>query len=406
MKTSDRLSQLLAGSGRSVEWMIHEITHICRDMKPRAPGSEGEREAAGYMAGILKNECGCAEIKTETFREHPAAFYGYFWISAALSALCAVSFFIRPWLSLAFGCAALLLFFFQFVLYRQIVDPLFPEKEGVNVTAVRPCRGEIKRRVFLNGHTDAAWEFLLNYHCGGVIFEIPGGMALLGVIYYIALSLLTLFGAGDWVRAAAFWGLAFLPFFALVACTSDPRRVVDGANDNLTGCYIGISLLREMEKRGIDLEHTELGVILTGSEEAGLRGAKAWCRAHGAEYRDVPTYIVSFDTIHDPRFLMINRKDLNGTLTSDRELCDLLREAAQSVGVEYRTGKVPLFGGGTDSAAFTQGGFRSVAVTGLNHRLEDYYHTRRDTYDNLNREGLEKCWRATAAFIARMDEMP
>ena len=42
---------------------------------------------------------------------------------------------------------------------------------------------------------------------------------------------------------------------------------------------ISPKILREMEKRGITLEHTELGVILTGSEEAGLRGAKAWARA-------------------------------------------------------------------------------------------------------------------------------
>jgi hypothetical protein len=60
---------------------------------------------------------------------------------------------------------------------------------------------------------------------------------------------------------------------------------------------------------------------------------------------------------------------------------------------------VPLFGGSTDSAAFTQGGFRSVGITGLNHRLEDYYHTRNDTGDNLNCAGLENCFRATVTLI-------
>ena len=37
-------------------------------------------------------------------------------------------------------------------------------------------------------------------------------------------------------------------------------------------------------------------MILTGSEESGLRGAKAWCKAHKEDYSDVPTYIYSFDT--------------------------------------------------------------------------------------------------------------
>ena len=109
--------------------MIEEITHICRDMKKRVPGSEGEREAGEYMAGVLKKECGCTDVKVEPFTEHPAAFYGYFWFSAAFDCLCAVSFFFRSWLSIVFGAAALLLFLFQFVLYKQIIDPLFPKKE-------------------------------------------------------------------------------------------------------------------------------------------------------------------------------------------------------------------------------------------------------------------------------------
>ena len=189
-----------------------------------------------------------------------------------------------------------------------------------------------------------------------------------------------------------------------MAFTYDPRRVVDGGNDNLSGCYMGIALLHEMEKQGVWPEHTELGVILTGSEEAGLRGAKAWAKAHKEEYRDVPTYIICFDTIHDPRHLMVNRRDLNDTVASDEELCGMFLDAAKAVGVPCGTGRVPLFGGSTDSAAFTQGGFRSIGVTGLNHVLEDYYHTRRDSYENMNAEGLENCYRATAALIAALDK--
>ena len=399
----DRFDELIADSGQSVAYMVREITHICRDMKSRAPGSDGEREAAEYMAGILRDECGCRDVKTESFTEHPDAFYGYFYFSVCFDLLSAVSFFLKPWLSLLFGACALLLFLIQFVFYRQLIDPLFPEKRSVNVTALRPCEGELRQRIFLNGHVDAAWEFPLNYHFGGVVFEIPGVMALTGVIYYMALALCAMISGADWTHTAALWGLIFVPFFILLAAIYDPRLIVDGANDNLSGCYMGIALLREMEKRGIKPEHTELGVILTGSEEAGLRGAKAWCRAHKDDYKDVPTYIICFDTIHDPEYLMVNRRDLNGTVFSDRELADSFMEAAREAGVPCKKGRVPLFGGGTDSAAFTQGGFRAMAVTGLNHRLEDYYHTRRDSWDNLNPQGLENCYRATATLIKTMD---
>ena len=387
----------------AVAFAQREITHICRDMKKRAPGSGGEHEAAEYMAASLEKDCGCTDARIEPFQEHPASFYSYFYFSATLDILCAVSFFFRPWLSILFGCLALILFLFHFVLYRKPIDPFFPEKESVNVTAVRKCSEEVRQRVFLNGHIDAAWEFPLNYRFGGVVFEIPGVMATVGVFFYITLSVFALCGAGSWVHMAGMCGLLFVPFFLLLTITYNPKRVVDGANDNLSGCYMGIALLHEMERHGITLEHTEIGVILTGSEEAGLRGAKAWVRAHKDDYNDVPTFIICYDTIHDPKHLAVNTRDLNSTVRSDPELCDLFLRAAEKAGVPCKRDSVPLFGGSTDSAAFTQGGFRSVGITGLSHVLEDYYHTRRDTYDHLNEEGLENCMRATVTLIDMLD---
>ena len=401
---SDRIRELYSDPRPAVSFALREITHICRNMKKRAPGSEGEREAAAYMAESLEKDCGCTDVRIETFREHPASFYSYFYFSAAFDTLCAVTFFFLPWLSILFGCSALLLFLFHFVLYRKPIDRFFPEKESVNVTAVRKCSGEVRQRVFLNGHVDAAWEFPLNYRFGGVVFEIPGIMATAGVLCYIALSVLALCGAGSWIRTAGLCALLFVPFFLLVAFTYNPNRVVDGANDNLSGCYIGISILREMERRGITLAHTEVGVILTGSEEAGLRGAKAWAKAHQDDFKDVPTCILCLDTIHDPKHLAVNTRDLNSTVKADPELCGLFLRASEAAGVPCKKSVVPLFGGSTDSAAFTQGGFRSVGITGLSHALEDYYHTRRDSFGNLNGEGLENCIKATAKLIEMLEE--
>lgn len=393
-----------AESRQAVAYMVREITHICRDMQRRGPGSTGEREAAEYMAQVLRTDCGCTDVRVETFREHPNAFFGYFLCSMVLDVLCCLGFFIHPWVSIASGVATLALFLLEFGFYRQVIDPLFPAGESVNVTAIRPCGGEVRRRVFLNGHIDAAREFPLNYCFGGVVFEIPGVMAVAGVLFYIVLSVCALCGAGDWVTLAARWGMLFIPFFVLVGFTYDPKRVVDGANDNLTGCYMGIALLRELERLQITPEHTEIGVILTGSEEAGLRGAKAWCEAHRGDYADVPTGIFSFDTIHDPSLLMVNARDLNGTVRADPGLCEAFLRAAERAGVPCRRGWVPPMGGATDSAAFTQGGFRSVGVTGLNHVLESYYHTRKDTCDHLNEEGLENCYRAVVSLIEMAEE--
>lgn len=398
----DSLSILLSDSRHAVDYMADEITHICRNMKKRAPGSEGEREAAEYMAGVLGRECGCQNVRIESFDEHPGGFYGYLYFSAVLDVLCGAAFFFFPPVSILSGVLAILLMLFQFILYHEIVDRFFPLKKGTNVTAIRPCREACKRRVFLNGHIDAAWEWPLNYHCGGIVFEAHSVGATVGVLYYVFLSICRLCGA-PWTQTAGWIGLIFFPFWIGLPFLRNRNRVVDGANDNLSGCYMGIALLRAMEQNGITLENTEVGVLLTGSEESGLRGAKAWSRIHRKEFEDVPTYIYSFDTIHDPRFLMTNERDLNGTVKSDKEMGELFLASAEELGIPCRRGWVPPMGGGTDSAAFTQGGFRSIGITGLSHKLEDYYHTRRDTYDNLDKHGLENCYRVIVRMIEKLD---
>ncbi len=399
-----KISDLQLNCKNAVKYISAEITHICRDMEKRSPGSSGERKAAEYMAKVLRDHGGCKEPVIETFKVLPDSFYGYCRISAVLDLISCLGFFLHPIISLISGSISLLLFVFYFVMYKPIIDWMFPERESVNVTAVRPCGGEIKRRIFLNGHIDAAWEFTLNHHFGGIVFEIPNVMALIGVTFYIVISICSICGAGAWTLAAARWGLLFLPFFIAIWFTFNPKIVVDGANDNLSGCYMGITLLREMELHGMNLENTEVGVILTGSEEAGLRGAKAWSAAHQGEYRDVPTFIVSFDTIHDPRFLAVNEYDLNGSVKADAALSSAFLRAAREVNVPCQRGSVPLLGGSTDSAAFTQGGFRSVGITGLNHKLENYYHTRKDSYNNLNEEGLENCCKATVRLLELIDQ--
>ena len=117
----------------------------------------------------------------------------------------------------------------------------------------------------------------------------------------------------------------------------------------------------------------------------------------------MPTCVITYDSIYNPDWLMVNRRDLNNTVASDEDLCDWFLLAAEAADVPCRDGKVPLFGGATDSAAFTQGGFRSIGVTGLSHRLERFYHTRMDTPENLSPGALENCYRATAEFIRSAD---
>lgn len=394
------------------KYMIDEITHICKTFEKRDPGSNGEKQACEYMADVLKNDCGCDRVSVESFKENPGSFFGwiYFTITFVLAAV--ALFFVLPVLSIVLIVLGLVIAFLQFGLYKKAVDRFFPEKTGHNVTALKAPAGEVKRRIMFNGHPDAAWEWPVNYKLGGVGFESHAIICGVGALYYLVLSIvyiakngvhLGLIDTASPLFKAALCGLIFVPFLFGLYFMWNKNRVVDGANDNLSGCYMGIAILKALKDEGIELQNTELGVILTGSEEAGLRGSKAWCEAHKGEFDDVPTIILSYDTIHDPKYLMTNYRDLNGTVKVDKDASDLFMEAAKELNIHCIKGMVPPLGGATDSAAFAQAGFRATGITGLNHKLEDYYHTRRDTYDNMNAEGLAGCFAVSVKALEMFD---
>ncbi len=407
------LQKLIDKKDNAAQYMIDEITHIIKTFEKRDPGSKGERQSCEYMAETLKNDCGCDRIQIESFKENPGSFFGWIYFTITFALLAIPCFFFCPLASVILVIAGFTIMVLQFGMYKKVVDKFFPEKTGTNVTAIKSCKGEVKRRILFNGHPDACWEWPVNYRFGGVAFELHAIICVLGALYYLILAIIKLakFGFGyvpftteEPLFIASLVGLVFVPFMLGLYKMWNKKRVVDGANDNLSGCYIGIAILKALQDEGIEFENTEVGVVITGSEEAGLRGSKAWCEAHMNEFRDVPTFFYSYDTIHDPKYLMANYRDLNATVKSDKDASDLFMECAEELGIHCLKGMVPPLGGATDNAAFSQAGFRSAGITGLNHALEDYYHTRRDTYDNMNAQGLADCYAVSVKVLEKFDE--
>ena len=407
------LRKIIDKKAEAAKYMVDEITYIIKNFEKRDPGSKGERQACEYMAEKLKTDCGCDRVTIESFKENPGSFFGWIYFTITFALLAIPLFFFFPIASVVLICIGFYIMVTQFGFYKKTVDKFFPEKTGANVTAIKSCKGEVKRRIFFNGHPDACWEWPVNYRFGGIAFEAHAIICVVGALFYLVLSIIKLIKFGfeyveftteEPIYIAALAGLVFVPFMLGLYKMWDKKTVVDGANDNLSGCYMGMAILKMLKDEGIEFENTEIGVILTGSEEAGLRGSMAWCEAHKGEFDDVPTFIYAYDTIHDPKYLMANYRDLNATVAADKEVTDLFMECADELGIKCLKGMVPPLGGATDSAAFAKAGFRAAGITGLNHALEDYYHTRRDTYDNMNEEGLADCYAVSVKVLEKFDE--
>ena len=296
------LSKGIEQKNTYADYMIDEITHVIKTCGKRDPGSEGEKKSCEYMADVLKKDCGCEDVKLESYTVSPRAFYGWIYFTMTFVLLAIAAFFFIPVVGIPLIIAGFAIVLIQFGFYKKLLDPIFKKKTSHNVTAIKKCSGEVKRRIIFNGHPDATWEWPVNYALGGVGFEGHAIIAVVGALYYLALSIAHVIKSGvapsmpdlsDPVVIAGLIGLIFVPFMIGLYFMVNYKRVVDGANDNLTGCYMGMAILQMLKDEGIEFENTEVGVIFSGSEEAGLRGAKAWCEAHKDEFNDVPTFIYS-----------------------------------------------------------------------------------------------------------------
>jgi hypothetical protein len=187
------------------------------------------------------------------------------------------------------------------------------------------------------------------------------------------------------------WGillLCTLPFAAGIAFFVNYRIVADGANDNLSANYIAMSVLKEMSEGDVRFANTEVACLLTGSEEAGLRGSKAFARKHQKEFSDpnVETVFIAMDTMREIKELRVCNFGCTGTVYNDKAVGNLLHEASRNCGVDMPNSE--LYPGAVDCEAFSMYGLRSNGFTGVSHEAKHYYHTREDTADNIDPDCL------------------
>lgn len=395
--------------GSYAEYSVKNITHICSEYGPRECGSESEKKAQEYMGEQLKNYAD--SVTRETFNAHPKAFMSFVPIAggmllASTAANLAGAFKKNKAAvaSVPLLGAALASVVGEFGLYKQPLDPLFEKKQSGNVIAVRKASGETKRRIIISGHTDSAPEWTYTYKLGSKGVVTVAGYAVAGLLYDIAATAVSLRSKNSKLKKGLALGqLAFVPAFAGLFKFTDQNRHVDGASDDLSGCYIANSVLKFLADNDIRFENTEVIAMLAGGEECGLRGSKAFFAAHPELLNDgVETVFVGFDTIRDEEYMMIYTKDLNGLVKNDIDACNLVKNAAAKCGKDVPFGAIPL--GSTDAAAASQAGCKAASFVAMDPAPARYYHTRLDTADNLVPSTIEKTVEIALQTVFDFDE--
>ncbi|MCM1484652.1 MAG: M28 family peptidase, partial [Faecalibacterium sp.] len=384
------------------------IRYVCENYKRRSPGSKSERDSQAFFKSELEKFSD--HVIMEDFTLHPAAFMGFIIIAVTLCLVAVALYWFMPFdgsISKAgeFVLAAvppililfsILMFLFEFLFYAEFVDFLFPKKVSRNVYAVRKPQGTLKRRIIFGGHADAANEWTYSLHGQMKTLAPVMGGSIIGmfVIFVITLSrFLHSFTLGFVPVISGAWKvlgiimLIFVPFIFCMYFFINWRVVVDGANDNLSACYIAMGVLKEMADNDFRFENTEVCCLITGSEEAGLRGAKAFAKKHKDELTAVETVVITMDTMREIEQLQIYTQGCTGTVKDSEAVGDLLHDAGLANSIDMK--RADVYPGAVDAEGFSKHKIRACGFCGVNHDPKTYYHTRKDTWTNINEECID-----------------
>ena len=383
MRAADSHPQFKAKVREYTNFATRGITRVCKEVGPRYCGSEAEAKGQQYMLNEF-NTC-ADEAHIEEFEVHPGGLLGVTKVDAIL-VMCAIllSLFSLHWIALIPTVLAYIVLIVEFGFYKEFIDFLFPKRTSSNCIAVRKASGETRRRIIFAGHMDSSPEWHPTYYGGKVALFAVFIYAVAGLLYMTVLCILGI------VLAVMNWvSLAFVPsYFLLFFFCGKP--VVEGANDNLTGVFCSAAVMKYMADNDLRFEHTDLICMATGGEESGLRGAKAYMKNYAEQFKTdgIETVFVAADTIKDYDCQFVYAKDMSGITKHDIRACKLVQKAGELSDIKLDFSSIYL--GASDAAAVTQAGIPAVAYAAMDPGPPKYYHTRLDTWQNLDRKTVEK----------------
>ena len=380
------------------KYSVKGITRICNEIGPRKPGSPEELKGQQLMANDLKKYCD--DVQIEEFKVHRQAFMGFipFTVACAIASVF-INAYVNPVIALVLVLLGAIPLVLEFLMYKEFIDPLFKGHPSHNVIGTRKASGETKKRIILVGHADSQFEWTLNYLLGGIGMKLVLIPAVVGLIADAIIAVISIIvsGSGDgaltteklrWLMITGFViGIVFIPFQLAFLLFQNPFKSVPGANDNLTGCYVSMSVAKAMADPDTRFENTDLVVICSGSEESGLRGAKAYVKAHEKELKDVETCVIACDTFRDLETMAVYDRDMSGTVKHDWGAKHLVQNAGKNCGYDLHFESIYI--GASDAAAFTQKGIKATGFAAMDPTPPRYYHTRLDNVDALREEAIE-----------------
>lgn len=374
------------------------VGHFIDTFGPRRAGSEAETKAQHYLAEQLRSFC--TAVSVEPFDAAlRAKFRSLRWFTVGFALALILPYWSLP-AALIVAALNAVLYVFHFVLFHAVLDPLFPKLRSHNVIGDIEPEGPAESTLIFSGHMDSTPEFIWWYWFKGwgARMMVFAGFSwlLLPLFYAVALVAdFTVWMSIPWLVFVALSPLSLAFFFI------HGKRVVPGAQDNLSGVAVAFEVARRLAN-GDRLERTRIRVVSFGAEECGLKGSGAYARRYREQLKAENTHVVNLDGIMEIDHMFVIQRELMAMQTHHAPLVDKLLESFERAGLPPKRGTIPI--GGTDASSFSARGIPAASIVGMPMgKLHPTYHTRLDTLDCLDPVTMDRMSAVLVDFARAWD---
>lgn len=373
-----------------------DVRHIVEEIGPRTAGTTGEAKAKDFIEASLRSMGINPQVDPFLTPKSYSYYYGLLYVLGALGAFLLLT--QKPLLALVLGSVLVVLFYLE-NLTKISLGSFFPQGLSHNIWVPLAAQEEASRRVILTAHYDSSrsgisfsprwvrWfrkSFLISFYS---LVSLP----VLSLLFFLS-------------DARIFLDLAILPGIVLTLATVSLfhrefyGEVTPGANDNASGVGLLLGVGREILER--PMKNTEVDLLFTGAEEAGLVGMTSFLRKYPGKTRG--SYIVNVDSVGAGKLKYLRSEGMMRRFRANQYLTAKAYEIAKDH-PEWQIRPVDFRLVSTDATAALARGFQAMTVMALNEEgIVPNWHWR-DSLEGIDWKTVETAREFIRELLRKID---
>ncbi|MEA2647380.1 MAG: hypothetical protein QOE92_2463 [Chloroflexota bacterium] len=375
---------------------LDHIRRLAHEIGARPSAGEGERRAAAYIRAELE-KFGYL-VKTEPFRS-PRSF-GHVYIPIYLLALGGFVIGVvmdRAALGLLLSGIALVTFLGENTTALKLASAVVPKWRSQNVVARLAPRELPRRRLVLAAHYDTTkagllWHPRLVKRFRLSFLVLTWSMAAVPAVMAVSAA------AGIKVLLFAAVPFALVVAYGLVVLVHRELffKHVAGANDNASGVGVVLSLA---EALAIDPPpDTEVVVLATGAEEAGMVGMQAFLKKHADEMERA--WLINVDNVGAGDVFYTTEEGMLLKHKTGKELRHLAEKIETLPGMEISGRPFRTMSNDTEPVLLRR--IEAITVMAATDGVPVNWHWPTDTAENIDPDSVDTAYRFVEAMVRRL----